>query len=231
MPHSQSKLSGPKKTNPKYNIKKTRNDRIEKEVMKYKEELQKKQEEEKKKEDRMTKKRKMEQHWEMLRWLVQFMDENKYKWAEMKKERAREEEEKRKRKKREEWEMKTRDQKIKEMWEEEQRKKINRLSNKDERLAEAQRLKRSWMETRTKEVEEGGPLVGRSFPNLKPLAVLPQAGDPPIGKERWTLGVGPTPPPPKPLTVREEQGDTIRNRKKKRWSSYWAGADLSRLNV
>ena len=171
MPHSQSKLSGPKKNNPKYNIKKTRNDRIEKEVMKYKEELQKKQEEEKKKEDRMTKKRKMEQHWEMLRWLVQFMDENKYKWAEMKKGRAREEEEKRKRKKREEWEMKTRDQKIKEMWEEEQRKKINRLSNKDERLAEAQRLKRSWMETRTKEVEEGGPLVGRSFPNSKALTV------------------------------------------------------------
>ena len=93
-------MSGPKKPNPKYNIKKTRNERIEKEVMKYKEELQKKQEEEKKKEDRMTKKRKMEQHWEMLRWLVQFMDENKYKWAEMKKERAREEEEKRKRKKR-----------------------------------------------------------------------------------------------------------------------------------
>ena len=112
-------MEGKRKTNPKYNIKKTRNenleeslDRIEKEVKKYKEELQKMQEQEKKKEDRMIKKRRLEQHWEMLRWLVQFMDENENKWAEMKKIRAGEEEEKRKR---EEWEMMTRDQKIEEM--------------------------------------------------------------------------------------------------------------------
>ena len=58
----------------------------------------------------------------------------------------------------------------------------------------------------------GGPPVGLSFPNLKDLSVCTQEGDPPIGKERGTLGVGtgPTPPHQAPNqeggTEEQEQG-------------------------
>ena len=202
---------GKRKTNPNYS-KKTRNetledklDKIETEISKYKAELEQRQEQERRKEDRLAKKRRLERHWEMLRWIVQFMDENEDKWAELKRIRTTEEEE---RTKRSEWEKKTQEQKIKEIQEEERREKKERMSKKDERLKEAQHLKRSWTERR--ELDEtmsdweeddegvaggGSPKGAFSFQN-KALSVLTQEGDPPIGKKMGTLGVGTSPTPP-----------------------------------
>ena len=41
----------------------------------------------------MDKKRKKEQHWEMLRWIVLFLEENKVKWDELRKRRLKDEQE------------------------------------------------------------------------------------------------------------------------------------------
>ena len=84
-------------------------DRIETEVKNYEEELEQKKHQEKIKEDRLARKRKLERHWEMLRWIVSFLDENEDKWSEMRRERAREEEEKIKINN---WETKTREQNL-----------------------------------------------------------------------------------------------------------------------
>ena len=112
---------GKRKSNPKY-TKKTRNetleeqlDKIETEVNKYKEELERIKERKKEKEERIKRKRKLKQHWEMLRWIVQFLGDNEKNWAEMKRTRTAEEEE---RSKRTEWENKTREQQIEELKEE-----------------------------------------------------------------------------------------------------------------
>ena len=59
---------------------------LEEEVSKYKEEKRKEQEERKRKEDekatRIKRKKQKEKHWQMVRWLTQFIEENKNSWKE-----------------------------------------------------------------------------------------------------------------------------------------------------
>ena len=59
----------------------------------------------------------MERHWDMLRWLVNFMGENEAKWAEMKRER---EKDKKQRELEENWVQNTREEMIRELYEEEE---------------------------------------------------------------------------------------------------------------
>ena len=72
----------------------------------------------------------LEKHWEMLRWVVSFMEENAAKWSEMKQERERD---RRKRDKEEEWSLKSRAEKLIELQEEEELVRAEKRSNKEER--------------------------------------------------------------------------------------------------
>lgn len=57
----------------------------------------------------------MERHWDMLRWLVNYMGENESRWGEMRRER---EKERKQREKEEQWAQKNREERIREMLEE-----------------------------------------------------------------------------------------------------------------
>ena len=92
----------------------------------------------------------MEKHWEMLRWIVAFMEENEPRWNEMKSER---DNDRRRREKEDEWSAKTREDKIREMEDEKKQRKGELKSNKELRYEEARRLKRSWTEWRGKSEE------------------------------------------------------------------------------
>ena len=94
---------GRRKTNPQKNRDRGNLDeklkKVEIEVKKYEEELKRMEEEKQKKDARLERKRRMEKHWEMLRWLIKFMDENDKKWKELKKLRQTEREEQEKKRK------------------------------------------------------------------------------------------------------------------------------------
>ena len=100
----------------------------------------------------------MEKHWEMLRWVVSFMDENAAKWSERKQERG---ENRWKRDKEEERSLKSRAEKMRELQEEEELVRGEKRSNKDERYKEVARLKRSWRELKGGEKKEEEPWVTR----------------------------------------------------------------------
>ena len=104
--------------------------------------------EKQKKDTRLEKKRKMEGHWEMLRWIVTFMGENETKWKEMKMEKERE---RRKKEAEEQWLLKNREERIRELAEIEEQQKAEAKNNKEARYREAVRLKRSWREWRVGE--------------------------------------------------------------------------------
>ena len=65
--------------------------RIETEVTRYEEELTQQREVAKTKKEKLERKRRKEQHWEMLKWIVAFIDENKDQWEEDKKQKKKEE--------------------------------------------------------------------------------------------------------------------------------------------
>ena len=93
----------------------------------------------------------MERHWEMLRWIVNFMGENESRWGEMKLER---EKDRRQREKEEQWAQKSREERIRAILEEEELAKAEKRNNKEERYKEAVRLKRSWREWREASADE-----------------------------------------------------------------------------
>ena len=99
--------------------------RIELEEEKYKKESEKTKQREK------EKKKRLEKHWDMLRWIVNFMEENDQKWKKMEKVRKLEQEQ---REEKERWEQLTREDKIKELEWEEFAVKQEKLTNKEERL-------------------------------------------------------------------------------------------------
>ena len=93
----------------------------------------------------------MERHWEMLRWIVNFMGENESRWREMNLNRKKDMEQ---REKEEQWVQKNREERIREIMEEEELVKTEKRYNKEERYKEAIRLKNSWREWRESGVEE-----------------------------------------------------------------------------
>ena len=120
-------------------------EKIEMAVQSYKSELENMKKSEQEKASRLERKRRLESHWEMLRWITSFMEENETKWTELKKLRRQEREEK---ERKEEWESRTREEKMSMIKEEEAEKLKSKMTNKEGRLEEAQRLKRSWRECR-----------------------------------------------------------------------------------
>ena len=146
---------GRRKTNPHKNLDKSNLDKklekIEKEVERYEEELRKMRDEKQKKDKRLDKKKKLEGHWEMLRWIVAFMGENESRWKEMRMERERD---RRKREEEEQWLQKSREERIRELVKREEQEKKEAKSNKEAMYKEAVRLKRSWRQWRGDESEE-----------------------------------------------------------------------------
>ena len=82
--HARAK--GGKTCFPKFKEKKSQGNleeklkKIEKEIEKYREELKKAGEERKKKDERINKKQRKQAHWDMMKWVVKFIDDNKVKW-------------------------------------------------------------------------------------------------------------------------------------------------------
>ena len=139
---------GRRKTNPHKNIDRSSLENKLEKVERYEAELMRIKVEKQKKDTRLEKKRKMEGHWEMLRWIVTFMGENETKWKEMKMEKERE---RRKKEAEEQWLLKNREERIRELAEIEEQQKAEAKNNKEARYREAVRLKRSWREWRVGE--------------------------------------------------------------------------------
>ena len=102
----------------------------------------------------LERKRKKLQHWEMLRWIVGYIDKNKQNWEDKRIEEVekREEEEKREQ---EMWEKMQNEEKIATIKEEETKLKTREPVSKEQRLQKAIELKRLWREERSgKEKEE-----------------------------------------------------------------------------
>ena len=74
--------------------------RIEKELIEEKRKRDREKEEKIVKMERIEKKRRKEKHWEMLRWLVAFLEENREGWDELRRRRVKEEEEKKRKRRR-----------------------------------------------------------------------------------------------------------------------------------
>ena len=92
--HKKGKITNINKTNNINNTKKYENktveEKIEHEELKLKrieEAIKQNEKEMEEKSGRLDKKRRKEQHWEMAKWLVEFIDENKEKWERVSKER------------------------------------------------------------------------------------------------------------------------------------------------
>ena len=62
-------------------------EKIGKEVENYKKELEAEKEAADKRKDQMMRKRQKEQHWEMLRWVVEFIENNQIEWLTRKEEK------------------------------------------------------------------------------------------------------------------------------------------------
>ena len=115
--------------------------RIEEEVSKYKEEMKTKETEEKTRRERLEKKKQKEKHWEMLRWVVNFIDENRNHWEgeKIRKRKDLEESEKR-----EAWKHMTEEEKIEEIRKEENQDTETPETKKQKRLEKAEMRKKSW---------------------------------------------------------------------------------------
>ena len=134
--------------------------KIEKSVESYKADLERMKKDEQEKTSRLDKKKKLEGHWEMLRWITNFMDENEKKWSDLKRLRRQERADQ---EKKEEWESRSKEEKMAMIRGEEAENNRHQMTNKEGRLEEAQRLKRSW-----REWEERGDLAIEKYDYLDP---------------------------------------------------------------
>ena len=115
--------------------------KIDIEVENYKTELENAKKEEAKKAEKKEKKRRKQSHWDMMKWIVQFIDENKEKWDRIKKQKKLDmklELEK------EEWIKKSKEEKIKLLQAEKLKKKTALKENKEIRLEEVLKMKENW---------------------------------------------------------------------------------------
>ena len=131
----------------------------------------------------------------MHRWVTNFINENQEKWEneiKLREEKAKEE--------LKSWEKMKRLEKInklKEKW-----RKDRTPGGKLAKESEKPTREETWEIWRKKSKTSGGGGGGGSFPEAFPIPLnkappeVSQAGDPPLGKERGTLGVGTGPPPP-----------------------------------
>ena len=87
-------------------------EKIEKEIDKYKKELEKAKEEETKKTEKIERKKRRQKHWDMMKWVVQFIDDNKERWDEM---RRRKKEDRKQQELLEDWNKKTKEEKIEQL--------------------------------------------------------------------------------------------------------------------
>ena len=116
--------------------------KIEKEVERYNDEMRKIEEDKEKKKQQIKKKESKQKHWEMMKWVVRFIDENKDEWSRIKLMRKKDMERKQER---EIWEKKSMEEKRKELIEEEaNRRRKEKRSNKELRLAEVTEMKKNW---------------------------------------------------------------------------------------
>ena len=119
-------------------------EKIEREIIKYKKELEVKRANEVIKEKRLEKKKRKLRHWEMMKWIVKFIEDNKKEWEVLKRRRKEDDENSRKR---QQWLEKDKEDKIKLLKKEEEekyRKKEMLKSNKEARLEEVLRMKENW---------------------------------------------------------------------------------------
>ena len=95
------------------------------------------------KQERLEKKRRKEKHWELLRWLVNFIEENKQQWEENRQKRKEDQE---KTLREEEWRTLTKQQKLNQLQREEEAKKeeISPEMRKKRRQEECMQRSRNW---------------------------------------------------------------------------------------
>ena len=124
--------------------------KIEQEIENYKKELETIKKEKERKETKINKKKKKQEHWEMMKWLVQFIEENQEHWNRIRKEQ---EEDRELVLEMERWENMNRTEQInKILQEEKEQNKTNMKNNKERRLEWATALKKNW--NRREPVEE-----------------------------------------------------------------------------
>ena len=134
-------------------------ERVEQAVQKYKKEVEEEQERRKRKEDRLERAKRKKQHYEMLRWITEFIDKNSQSWKERRKQQLEEKEETEK-----QWDKLSMEEKRTRFEEEEMVKIMEKEEEKDPklkkqiRLEQILRLKSSWRnrreERRPSEVED-----------------------------------------------------------------------------
>ena len=108
-------------------------EKIDLKVENYKTELENAKREEAKKAEKKEKKKRKQAHWDMMKWIVQFIDENKEKWDKIKKQKKLD---MKLQTEKEEWVTKTKEEKIKLLQEEKIKKKTSLKENKERRLEE-----------------------------------------------------------------------------------------------
>ena len=82
--------------------------KVEAEIESYKKELEKIEAEKEKRENKLKKKERKLKHWEMMKWIVAFIDENKEEWDKIKRMKK---EDREKQEERDNWEMKSGEEK------------------------------------------------------------------------------------------------------------------------
>ena len=200
---------------------KNEEERKEKQTKEWRKKLNIRDRKEREMKERAEKERIIEENWELLKWSTGYISENMEQWRE--ESRLQEMEARREL---EEWDKLKRKEKIEKL---KLRWRKNELPEKREKKGEVLQEMRTItnieaefsytalvemntnssvgtkLQNTSLEVEhekiEGGSLVAFPFQKNKAPSMYIQEGDPPIGKERGTLGVGtgPTPPPKKLL--------------------------------
>ena len=133
--------------------------RIEAEVERYHQELQTKELELKANKDRKKRKEQKEKQWEMMRWLVSYIETNKEAWEKRRQEEIREREQQ---EAEEEWRLLTKEQRIEKLKGEEAEVRKNLKLGKEERLETVRKLKSIWK--KREEEEEQKPDGGEATP-------------------------------------------------------------------
>ena len=124
--------------------------KVELEVARYREELEEKERKETQRRNQKQKKEAKEKHWEMIKWIVSFIEQNKEEWDRRRREEIAEREAKRKL---EEWRSMTKLEKLEKLRDEEAKTRNLMKSNKENRLEAARKLKEVWSSRRKVEEE------------------------------------------------------------------------------
>ena len=159
--------------------------KIEREVEKYKVELENAKKEDAKRAAKLEKKKRKLAHWEMMKWVISFIEENKERWDRMKQKRRKDREEEAASN---EWKTKTMEEKILQLQTENMKRKTTIMEDRESRLEEVRKMKENWKRREAKEQVEEEEEELPEQPRHPPEVGEEQAADPFTGEEDLLLG-------------------------------------------